>query len=53
MKKTIVITIMVDNVDIKDLSALAEAVEEVFEEYSDKRIDINLSDIPMFRAIAG
>lgn len=53
MNKTIVITIIVDDVDIKNLSELAESVESLFEDYQDKRIDINLSDNPMIRPIPG
>lgn len=53
MKKTVILTVMVDNVDIKDLSDLAEEIEAIFDEYPDKRVDINLSDIPMVRPVTG
>lgn len=51
MKKTVVITVMIDDVSLEDVSDIAEAINEVFKEYEHKRVDINLSDTPMVRPV--
>lgn len=49
MKKTIIITVIVDDVEILELSELLEKVEDIFEDYKHKRTDVSLSDSPMIR----
>jgi hypothetical protein len=44
MKKSIVVTIIVDNVELKDLDELTEAIQTLFEDYENKRINISLQD---------
>lgn len=50
MEKSVVITAMVDHVDLKDLDELIEKLEAVFEDYEDKRINVSLQDQPMIAA---
>lgn len=49
MKKTIIVTIIADEVQVSDLSSLLEEVEKIFEEYQYKRVDVSLSDISMVK----
>ncbi len=51
MKKTVILTVIVDDVDLEDLSDLAENINAVFDDYKWKRIDMSLSDSPMVRPV--
>ncbi len=51
MKKTIILTVIVDDVELEDLSDLAENINAVFDDYRYKRIDMTLSDIPMVKPL--
>jgi len=49
MKKTMVVTIIVDDVELSSIDELSEKLEEVVSKYQFKRIDINLNDYPMVK----
>ena len=49
MKKTLMITIMVDDVPLEDLSTLDIELDELFIAYEDKRIIIQIQDEPMVK----
>lgn len=47
MTKTLIITVMVDGVDLEDLKDIQKEVETVFVGYDDKRITIQIQDEPL------
>jgi hypothetical protein len=49
VKKSLQIYIQVDDVELSNLEGLQDALEEVFEEYPDKRITITLQDDVLVR----
>ncbi len=49
MKKSLQIYIQVDDVELSDLEALQDRLEETFEQYEDKRITITLQDEVLVR----
>lgn len=44
MKKSLMITIAVDNVELADLEKIQEKIDEIFDEYEYKRISTNIMD---------
>jgi len=44
MKKTIIITIMVDDVELEELSVIQESLDHVFQDYDNKRITMQIQD---------
>jgi hypothetical protein len=49
MKKTLILTIIIDDINLKELEEVSEKVEDVFKDYKFKRIDMNLSDTSMVK----
>jgi hypothetical protein len=49
MKKTLILTIIIDDIDLQKLEEVSEKVEDVFKDYKFKRIDMNLSDTSMIK----
>lgn len=49
MKKSIQVFISVDDVDLADIEALEARLEEAFEEYEYKRIQMTIQDEPLVR----
>lgn len=47
MKKTLIISIMVDNVELSELEELQVSIEDVFKNYDDKRITVQIQDEPL------
>lgn len=47
MKKTLIITIMVDGVELSHLEGLQTCIEDIFADYDDKRITVQIQDEPM------
>ncbi len=49
MKKNIQIYISVDDVELSDIEAIQDRLEDVFDEYEDKRIQMTIQDEPLVR----
>ena len=49
MKKTVIITIMVDDVDLALLEGIQDELDDIFEGFGDKRITMQIQDEPIVR----
>lgn len=49
MKKSMIITIYTDGVDLQDVESIQEGIESVFEKYADKRITIQIQEERLVR----
>jgi len=49
MKKTLMITIMVDDVELSELEPLQEELDSLFASFDDKRIIVQIQDEPMVK----
>ncbi len=49
MKKSLIITVMVDDVQLIDLESIQDKLYEIFDEYENKRITMQLQDEPVVR----
>lgn len=49
MGKSIVITVMVDNVEFSEIEEIETAIQQAVEEYKDKRVITNIQDEPLIR----
>lgn len=47
MKKTVVIHIMVDDVELAELEEVIAYIEKGLEKYENKRIDVRMQDNPL------
>lgn len=47
MEKNISYSIQVDGVQLEDLPEIQERIEEIFKEYRDKRIQVQVQDEPL------
>jgi len=47
MKKTLIISIMVDNVELSELEVIQTSIEHILKEHKDKRITIQIQDEPL------
>jgi hypothetical protein len=44
MEKSIIVTIMVDDVKLSDIETLSEALEKLLEDYEHKRVNLTIQD---------
>ena len=49
MKQTILIQVVVDDVELNDLDSILNSIQKVIEKYPDKRITTNIQDEPLIR----
>lgn len=49
MQRNLMISIVIDGVELKDLEELQEGLEDLLAEYPDKRINITIQDTPLVR----
>lgn len=47
MSKTLIITIMVDGVEYPEIEGIQEGLDDIFGNYEDKRITIQIQDEPL------
>ena len=49
MKKTLIITVMVDGVELSELEHIQEDLESLFIDFDDKRITVQIQDEPLVK----
>ena len=49
MKKTLIITVMVDGVELSELEEIQGKLDEVFDYWPDKRITVQIQDEPLVK----
>lgn len=47
MKKSVIITVMIDNVSYSDIEEIETVIQETIEQYDDKRVTVTVQDTPL------